>query len=186
MNIQLPTHMDKPAFLDWLTGVDERYELVGGRAAMMVRASRAHGIIVRNLVLMLHSQLDQRQWAVIAEFGLDAGPKTLRFPDIVVDRAGGAAGDLTATAPVLAVEVLSPSTAAIDLGDKAAEYLQLPSLRAYLVVAQDEVKAWLWARRDGQFPAGPHTIVGANQTVRIEPLRLDLPLAGIFMGLDFS
>jgi hypothetical protein len=40
MNIQLPTHVDKPAFLGWLTGVEERFELVGGRAVMMVRASR--------------------------------------------------------------------------------------------------------------------------------------------------
>ncbi len=182
MNVQLPTHMDKPAFLDWLDRREERYELAGGRVIMMVRASRAHGIIVRNLVITLHSQLDPRQWTVLSEFGLDAGPRTLRFPDVVVDRAGGALGDYTATAPVLAAEVLSPSTAAIDLGDKAAEYLRLPGLAAYLVFAQDEVKAWAWLRGESGFPPGPAVMVGEDKTIAIAALGVDLPLADIYSG----
>jgi Uma2 family endonuclease len=186
MNIQLPTHMDKPAFLDWLDRREERYELVGGRVVMMARASRAHAIIVRNLVIRLHGQLDPRQWTVISEFGLDAGPRTLRFPDIIVDRAGGAPGDLTATAPVFAAEVLSPSTAAIDLGDKAAEYLRLPMLAAYLVLAQGEVKAWLWQRGETGFPPGPAVIAGRDQSLRIATPALDLPLAAIYAGLEVT
>jgi Uma2 family endonuclease len=186
MNVQLPTQMDKPAFLAWLDRCDERYELVGGRVVMMVRASRGHSIIVLNLALLLCTQLDPRQWMVLAEFGLDAGPRTLRFPDIVVDRAGGAPGDYTATAPVLAAEVLSPSTAAIDLGDKAAEYLQSPSLAAYLVFAQDEVKAWIWMRGEKGFPPGPDVIVGEDKSISIAALGLDLPLKGIYSGLAAS
>jgi len=186
MNVQLPAHMDKPAFLAWLDRVEERYELVGGRVVMMTRPARAHGIIVRNLLLILHSRLHAAQWTVLAEFGLDSGPKTLRFPDIIVDRAGGGPGDLTATAPVLAAEVLSPSTAAIDLGDKVAEYLQLPSLAAYLVFAQDEPKAWAWIRSDEGFPPGPDVIAGADGTIRIASLELSLPLKEIYADLSIS
>jgi Uma2 family endonuclease len=186
MNIQLPTQMDKPAFLAWLDRVEERYELVGGRVVMMVHASRAHGMIIMNLATLLRDQLDPRQWLVLSEFGLDAGPKTLRFPDVVVDRAGGAPGDFTASAPVLAAEVLSPSTAAIDLGDKAAEYLRLPTLAAYLVFAQDEVKAWAYVRGNGGFPPGPEPIAGADEVIRIPPLGLSLPLAAIYAGLDLG
>ena len=184
MNVQLPTHMDKPAFLAWLDRREDHYELVGGRVVMMVRAARAHGIIVRNLLMILHTQLDPRQWTALAEFGLDVGPRTLRFPDIVVDRAGGGLGDYTATSPVLAAEVLSPSTAAVDLGDKAAEYLQLPSLAAYLVLAQDEVKAWTWVREKHGFRSGPDVIVGADKIIPIAALGLSLPLADIYAGLE--
>jgi Uma2 family endonuclease len=186
MNIQLPTHMDKPAFLDWLDQREERYELVGGRVIMMVGASRAHGVIVLNLASSLLAQLDRRQWTVIAEFGLDAGPRTLRFPDVIVDRAGGAPRDLTAAAPVFAAEVLSPSTAAIDLGDKAAEYLRLPTLTAYLVLAQDEAKAWLWQRGESGFPPGPAVIAGHDQIVHISALGVELPLAQLYAGLEIS
>jgi Uma2 family endonuclease len=183
MNIQLPTHMDKPAFLEWLDRREDRYELVGGRVVMMVRASRAHGIIVRNLIISLHTQLDPRQWTVLSEFGLDAGPRTLRFPDVMVDRVGGRRRDLTATTPVLAAEVLSPSTAAIDLGDKAAEYLQLPELAACLVFSQDEAKAWTWIRGAQGFPAGPGPIVGEDKSIAIPALGLNLPLASIYAGV---
>jgi hypothetical protein len=95
----------------------------------------------------------------------------LRYPDIVVDRAGGGAKDHTATAPVLLVEVLSPSTAATDLGDKAAEYLQIPSLVAYIVLSQDEPKAWVWARAIGEFAPGPVVIAGTEAIIRIAALR---------------
>ncbi len=107
MNIELPTHIDKPTFLAWVQGREERYELVRGRVAMMVGASRNHGRIVANLVVLLRAQLDSREWEVIADFGLDAGPDTLRYPDIVVDRAGGGGRDYTASMPVLLIDVLS-------------------------------------------------------------------------------
>jgi Uma2 family endonuclease len=186
MNVQLPTHMDKAAFLAWADGREGHYELVGGRVVMMVGASRARGIIIRNLILALHIQLDQQQWAVLGEFGLDAGPRTLRYPDVIVDRAGGAPTDFTATTPVLAAEVLSPSTAAIDLGDKLAEYLQLPSLTAYLVFAQDEVKAWVWVRGDGGFPPGPEVFAGEETIIRVAALGLALPLCDLYAGLKMN
>ena len=101
MNVQLPVHIDKPAFLAWLQGREQRYELAWGRIVTRPGTSRAHGLIVGNLFTLLRGQLDPKQWAVIVEFGLDAGPETLRFPDLVVDRAGGGAADYVATAPVL-------------------------------------------------------------------------------------
>jgi hypothetical protein len=60
---------------------------------------------------------------VIAGFGLDAGPRTLRFPDIVVDRIGGDLDDRWATGPVLLAEVLSGSSPKADLEDKPTEFL---------------------------------------------------------------
>jgi Uma2 family endonuclease len=184
MNVQLPLHMDKPAFLAWVQGREGRYELADGRVVMMVGASRAHGLIVSNLVVILHAQLDARQWSVIADFGLDAGDKTLRYPDIVVDRAGGASGDYTASAPGLVAEVLSPSTTDVDLGDKAAEYLQLPSLAAYLVFAQTEPKAWVWTRGSDRFPPAPSVILGYDKVVHVPALRLALPLGAVYAGIE--
>ncbi|MPZ56460.1 MAG: Uma2 family endonuclease [Rhizobiales bacterium] len=184
MNVHLPTHMGKQAFLAWVQGREGRYELADGRVVMMVGASRAHGLIVRNLLLVMHGQLDPQRWTVIAEFGLDAGRKTLRYPDIVVDRAGGAGGDHTATEPVMIAEVLSPTTEAVDLGDKAAEYLKLPSLTAYLILAQDRCKAWLWARGNDGFAAGPDVIAGLDKIIRVGALNLNLPLAALYAGVE--
>ena len=183
MNVQLPVHMDKSAFLAWVQGREERYELVEGRVIMMVGASRAHGLIVANLIVLLRRELDPQRLAVIADFGLDAGPETLRYPDIVVDRVDGDTTDYTATAPALLAEVLSPSTESLDLRDKAAEYLKLPSLYAYLVFAQTERKATVWVRGPAGFPPSPKVITGQDTVIRIDALNLGLPLSEIYAGV---
>jgi Uma2 family endonuclease len=184
MNIRPDLRMDKAAFIAWMAANEGHYELAGGRVVMMPRASRAHGMLVMNVASLLREKLDRTQWTVIAEFGLDAGPQTLRYPDILVDRAGGGAKDYTATAPVLLVEVLSPSTAATDLGDKAAEYLQLPSLLAYIVLSRDQPKAWVWARATTEFAPGPVVIAKTEAFIRIAALQLELPLAEIYAGIE--
>ena len=178
MNVQLPVRLDKPAFLAWIEGRQERYELADGRVVMMTGASRTHGLLVLNIAMLLRRQLDPR--TVIADFGLDAGPRTLRYPDIMVDRTGG---DYTTNDPVLLIEVLSPSTEALDLGDKAAEYLRLPSLDAYIVIAQSETKAWAWPRDAAGFPAGPAIIAGEDKVIAIPALSIELPLAEIYQGI---
>src|SRR5216683_2453767 len=163
MNIQLDLRMDKSEFLTWVQAHEGRYELAGSRVVMMTGGSRGHGIIMRRLATALEKRLDGNRWTVLtSDFGVDLGPATVRYPDVVVDVAGGPLKDLTATAPILVAEVVSPSSATYDLGDKAAEYLRLPSLSAYLVLAQDEPKAWIWVRGASGFSPGPNVIAQPN------------------------
>lgn len=183
MNFQPNLRMSKAAFIEWSTAEEERCELVAGRVVMMPRPSLAHGMIVMNLAVLLRTRLDLKQWVVVTEFGLDAGPETLRYPDIVVDRAGGSGKSYTASAPALLAEVLSPSSVEIDLGDKAAEYLQIPSLLAYMVFSQDEPKAWVYTRRGAHFTPGPTVIRGTEAAVQIPDLQLELPMADIYAGI---
>ena len=50
--------------------------------------------------------------------------------------------------PTVLVEVLSDSTEAWDRGGKAAHYRRIPSLKEYLLVAQDEPRLELYRRRE--------------------------------------
>ena len=187
MNVQPPLQMDNATFLDWVQGREERYELAGGRVMMMTGATMGHGLIVGNLFELLRARLDRKQWVVLTEFGIDVRPGTIRYPDIVVDQHGARRDALTARAPVFVAEVLSPSTMKIDLGDKAADYLQLSSLATYLILAQDEIKAWVYHRRGGeQFPPGPQVFVGADTSIRVPALSIDLPLIDIYGGIEFD
>jgi Uma2 family endonuclease len=180
MNVQPNLQMDKAAFLAWVQGREERYELAEGRVLMMTGGSRAHIQITANLFRALDARLDPDKWTILPDFGIDLGPKTLRYPDIVVDPATDTPRDLTATAPVLIAEVLSPSTERIDLGDKAAEYLRLPDLAAYLVFAQDEMKAWIWLRGAEDFSPRPQVFMAPDDVIRIAALGIDLPLTEIY------
>ena len=186
MNVQLPVRMDKAAFLDWVQGREERYELDRGRVIMMAGGSRAHGQITANLFKALDARVDAEKWAVLPEFGIDLESGSIRSPDIIVDAAGEAPKDLTATAPVLIAEVLSPSSERIDLGDKSSEYLRLPSLAAYCVFAQDAIKAWVWIRGPGGFPPGPELFEGEGAVIGVAAPALDLPLKGIYVRVKMD
>jgi Uma2 family endonuclease len=159
--------MSKAAFLDWVQDRDERYELDRERTVLVPPASRAHWLIVGNLLRALAARSDVEKWDVLPRFAVSPEPQSVRFPDVIVDISGQSPKDLTATAPVLIAEILSPSSERVDLGDKAAEYLRLPSLAAYLVFAQDQIKAWVWTRGPAGFPPGPDVHEGDTATIRM-------------------
>jgi Uma2 family endonuclease len=186
MNVQLPIQMDPATFLAWAESQAERYELYQGRVIMMTGGTRAHWQITANLIRALETRLDLDRFAVLPEFGVSLDSNSIRFPDIVVDVAGEKPDDKTATAPSLIVEVLSPSSERIDLGDKASEYLRLPSLIAYLVLAQDEMKAWLWTRGAEGFAAGAAVLEGAEAIIRVDALGINLPFSDVYARVRLS
>jgi Uma2 family endonuclease len=186
MNVQTNLRMGKPAFLAWLQEREGRYELDVGHVVMMTGGTRRHGRILRRLAVALERRIDAGQWEIwTSDFGVDLGPKTVRYPDVVIDTVGGGDKDLTAASPVLIAEVTSPSSATDDLGEKAAQYLRLGSLAAYLVLAQDDAKAWVWVRGTSGFPASPE-VVDANEVILISALGIDLPLAEIYGSSEQS
>ena len=186
MNVRPNVQMDKPAFLAWVEGREGRYELAQGRVLMMTGGFRAHGKISANLFRVLDSRLDPDRWTILTDFGVDVGPRTVRYPDIVVEPFTKPPRDLTTTAPVLIAEVLSPSTERIDLGDKAAEYLHLQSLAAYLVFAQDEQKAWIWLNDAQGFPPGPQVLTAPNEIIRVAALGIEFPLAKVYARVQLD
>lgn len=187
MTIQLDHRMGKSEFLTWVQEHEGRYELAGSRVVMMTGGSRGHAMLVRRLAAALEKRLDGNRWTVLtSDFGVDLGPSTVRYPDVVVDVAGGRFKDLTATAPAVIAEVISPSSAKDDLGAKADEYLRLPSLSAYLVLAQDEPKVRAWVRRGGGFSPRPKIIEGLDAVIKIASLGIDLPLAEIYAGIPVT
>lgn len=85
MTVQTPVQMDKSAFLTWAEGQEENFELVRGHVVIMTGGVRAERQIVLNLFRVLDAWVDPETWAVLPKFGVDVGPATIRFPDIVVD-----------------------------------------------------------------------------------------------------
>ena len=181
MNVQVPGLLDSSAFLAWAEGREGRYELANGRVIMMTGGSLGHALVVRGLSKALDGRLTGTHWIVLtSDLGVRVDSKTVRYPDVVVASKGGKLRDLTATGPILVAEVLSPSSATCDLGDKATEYLHLAGLSAYLVLSQDEPKAWAWVRGEAGFPAGPEVIVGSEGVMRVPALGLEVALSEIY------
>jgi len=153
MNLQskYPTTPDE--FLRWNEGREGKREFVNGRVIeMMINVTRNHWLICNRLIRQLAGQLDVFQYDV---GGADFGVRTadgIRFPDVMVEASGGEGKALATETPLMLAEVLSPSSTTDDFGPKARDYLQLESLRYYLVAAQAEFRIWLWRRgADGEW-----------------------------------
>jgi Uma2 family endonuclease len=183
----IPTEPE--AFLRWAARLDRdqpfKYELSKGKVSrMMIRVSRAHWRVTANLLGELLQKLDRTRFeAGPAEFGVRTGIG-IRYPDVVVDRAGSGLEDLACEAPIFIAEVLSPSTAGLDFTTKLQEYTAIASVQTYLICSQDEPRAWVWAREsDGSWPKLPTELAGREGAIALGGLHVELSMAAIFRGI---
>jgi len=87
--------------------------------------------------------------------------------------------------PTVVIEVLSPSTEAFDRGEKFATYQRIPTLREYLLVAQDRTYVEHFIRQpNGQWSCRVYD--QPEQSVALLGGTVSLPLQGIYEGISFS
>ncbi|KQT52560.1 MULTISPECIES: Uma2 family endonuclease [unclassified Aureimonas] len=182
MNIQTPGIALRTAddFLAWNEGREGRREFVDGRIVeMMTGVSKNHNRVATNLLLLLGSRLDRHRYDIgTADYAVrtKAG---VRYPDLYIEEKGTDGAALSTEAPILVAEILSPSSLAIDFGPKVTEYISIPSLRIYLVLSQDEPRAWIWNREENGF-VGPDILFGINEQITLGAFDLRVPLADLY------
>jgi len=186
MNVSAYLKVDKAAFFKFVASQAEgRFEFEEGRIVQqMTGGTFDHMRIVQRFVSAFERQLDPNIWAVTSQGrGVDT-PKTVRYPDIVVEALGAAGKGLSTDQPGLIVEVLSPSTQELDLNTKPPEYMSLASLEAYIVASQDAPQCWVWLRGpDRQFPELPVEVQGSDQMIDVAAFGLSVPVADIYRGI---
>ena len=131
-------------------------ELINGCIVAMSGASKEHNQITLNIAAELIMQLKERSCVTyasdmrvkVSETGL------YTYPDVVgtcgEPQVEDAHGD-TLLNPSLIIEVLSDSTEAYDRGSKFAHYQRLPSLKEYVLVAQNEIRLERYVRQEQQW-----------------------------------
>ena len=149
-------YLTQEEYLAFERKADIKHEYCNGQFFAMSGASRAHNLISLNIAGELRSQLKSGSCEVYMSDMLvlvDAA-RAYRYPDVVVAcDAPRFEDDVfdTLLNPTVIVEVLSPSTAARDRGEKFAEYAHLVSLREYVLVAQKAVRVEHYLRQGTQW-----------------------------------
>ena len=173
--------MSADEFLAWGEGQEGRWELHDGAVVAMAPER------------LLHSQCKGRVYrslsAAIERAGsfceaLPDGPgvrieeDTVFEPDALV-YCGSAppSGSLEISNPVVVVEVLSPSTAALDHGVKLTGYFSLSSVMHYLIVDADRRLVIHHKRGQGDVI---ETRIFAEGFLKLQPPGLDLSVDEIF------
>jgi Uma2 family endonuclease len=152
-----PPHGLRPLTYDEVQQFPEddglRYELVDGELLVTPAPNTIHQLVVTRLVLLLVAAAPATHQALVGPVDWYVRADTYFEPDLVVvgraDLFGGDGRRLT-TPPLLAVEVLSPSTAARDEGLKLRAY-EDARLAAYWVVDPVEVRLTVRRLVDGRF-----------------------------------
>lgn len=88
------------------------------------------------------------------------------------------------TNPALIVEVLSPSTDQLDKGPKRTAYQKVPSVREYLIVAQDAPHVTQYLRRGRQWVRKDFGDLHAM--LELPSINSQLQLGDIYEGVVFS
>lgn len=128
-----------------------RHEFYDGMVYAMAGAGRRHNIITLNIATLLRQK---SRGTTCRSFMADMKlflPTLNRFyyPDIIVACDANDDHELYIEKPCLLIEVLSPTTEGIDRREKLHAYQEISSLKAYVMVAQNEKKVELY-QRDGK------------------------------------
>jgi Uma2 family endonuclease len=186
MNTSVHLKLSKAEFFKFVASQAEgRLEYEDGRIVQqMTGGTRRHSVIAQRFVSSLEQQLAAASWLVTSHSrGVDVGTR-VRYPDVVIEPAKGAWSDLATEKPMVLVEVPSPTTEALDLGIKPAEYTGLTGLQAYIVARQDRVECLIWQRgQRGRFPESPELVRGRRSRIEIKWQGLVVPMATIYRGI---
>ncbi len=165
-----------------------KHEYLGGVVYAMAGARNLHNRIATNTLIALGMRLRGRP---CQPYNSDTkirlrpfGQARFYYPDASVICNSNSDDDSFQDEPVVIAEVLSQATRRIDEGEKKDGYLTIPSLGVYLLIEQDRPLVTVFRRAESGFER--EVIVGLDATIALPEIEIELPLAEIYAGVEFS
>ena len=169
---------------------DRKSEYYAGEMFAMAGTSRAHNLIVANLIASLHSLFRGGPCEVYpSDMRVKVDATGLyTYPDVVVvcDKPEFEDAHVdTLLNPTLLIEVLSDSAEKYDQGKKSRHYRRLESLQEYLLISQYEPRVEHYARQeDGHWILTD--AAGAEAKVPLAAIDAELLLSEVYARVDFT
>ena len=167
-----------------------KHEYVDGEIYAMSGATRRHNLIASNLIRHAGAAADRGKCQV---FGSDMkvhveARNSFYYPDLSVCCDPRDRHELYLVRPCFIVEILSPSTAAIDRREKRVSYSTLASLSEYAIVNQDSMRVELYRRespdRQGSTAWRGYLLSEPDDIVESSCLAMRLSLTEIYDGVE--
>ncbi|WP_198028254.1 Uma2 family endonuclease [Bradyrhizobium sp. WSM1743] len=113
-------------FFAAISGHDGVFELVGGIVYVTTGGTEAHNVICSNVLTALVPAAKRTGARATSRLtGVRTAPDTVRYPDVVVDCSPPDAAAMTASRPVMIVEIASIAIPVVDYGTRLCEYQAL-------------------------------------------------------------
>jgi Uma2 family endonuclease len=174
--------MTVDAFFEWDDGTDTRYELIDGHVVAMNPPMAPHAALLTTLGAALLARVP-RGCRVYTGGGARnfADNWNFRVPDVVVSCTRSEKNWIES--PVLVCEILSPSTARLDVTTKLDFYRALPSVQEILVLHTTKRHVTLWRRTDAKWVV--EDFIG-SALVPLGATTSPVPLDDVYAPLDFD
>jgi Uma2 family endonuclease len=160
-----------------------------GEIFAMAGGSPRHNLISTNVIGELRAQLKGRPCEVYPSDQRLKIPATglYTYPDVSVVCGEPQFDDEDLLLnPILLVEILSDSTEAFDRGKKFEHYRKIPSLREYLLIAQDRCKVDQYVKQEDGKWVLLSEVSDMQSIIKLPSLNCDLAVAEIYYRVKFS
>jgi Uma2 family endonuclease len=184
-------HLDRRATYSDYLAVEQssrvRHEYIDGVIVAMAGGSDEHNAIMMQFGVLCATRCvgkcraypaDQRFWIAASGRGrYSDGSVICGAPEHPPH------DDQATTNPVLVVEVLSPSSEGDDDGDKRLDFQSMPSLQAYVIVAQDERRVRVYRRTERGDWHRDADVYRDGQSFELPVLSSAIAVADIYDGI---
>ena len=177
------TYLTPEEYLTWERKQPFKNEYHNGQIVARSGASRSHNRITVDITIQLGNQLMNSECEVFAnEMRVRTSPEISYFyPDVIVVCGEPRFEDDTFDTllnPIVVVEVLSPSTAAYDRGEKFEYYKQLASLQEYILISQDRIRVESYQRQGTRWLH--NTLQRLEDLLSLPSIECEVPLRAIY------
>jgi Uma2 family endonuclease len=147
------TPLSESEYLAYEAQSPVRNEYIAGEIFAMTGASIRHNVIALNLASAIRAHLKGTPCRALIE-GVKLRlrkEQTYFYPDVMVTCVNRLqeldSQQQIVEESLIVIEILSPSTEAVDRREKLRAYRTLPSLKEYLLVSQDQAQVEIYRRR---------------------------------------
>lgn len=183
MSVTLRKPMTMEEFLAWEEQQELRHEFDGFEPHAMTGGSLEHAVIERNLIYSLTGRLMGKPCQPYTSNLKIRVRHSIRYPDAFVACSSQRRGTKVVLDPVVVFEILSPSTAQIDLGIKNEEYRDTPSVKRYVILSQDRQQATVFQRVGDEWVG---RIASAGSVLAMPEIDIEIPLNELYRDVDFG
>jgi Uma2 family endonuclease len=181
--------MTAAEYLDWERDQEERHEYIQGEIVAMSGASFNHNRLQANLIVGIGSFLKGKECNIFGnDLRIEAkSSEAYWYPDVTIICGEIEAVDHQleiAKNPTVVIEILSPSTQRKDMGKKKFFYMQIPSLKEYIMIDSQSVSVETIRRRNDGTWENLLTL-DMNDTLFINTINFQMPLVDIYANIKF-
>jgi Uma2 family endonuclease len=178
--------MTAEEYLTWEPTQEERYEYWDGEVIAMSGGTLNHNRVSGNFFRLLADALVDRPYEVYIvdiKVQVELGQKYF-YPDVIVTCDRRDDDPQVVKFPCSIVEVLSPSTEALDRGAKFAKYRQFSTLQEFVLVQVEQPVVEVFRRNEqGQWVLSEYAL---DDRLRLESVSIEIAIADLYRQVSFE